>query len=186
MLEGVVQIVRPHCDRDNSLPRDRLSNAPPCVGCGNTLFEGRPVPSTMNPASISKCGTTIFRFWYCSTCVVRRKQRSAIDRAAAALEPQARLASIDGAALPDLTERLKVVRYPTLLLLYREGELARATGAMNLAKLLALGPATAEIAALVSSTAAAPAPVPPPTVPPPPVPPPVRPRAYYPPQRKSG
>jgi hypothetical protein len=50
---------------------------------------------------------------------------------------RARLVSIDGAALSDLTERLKVVRYPTLLLLYRERELARATGAMHLAQLLA-------------------------------------------------
>jgi hypothetical protein len=47
------------------------------------------------------------------------------------------MSSIDGATLSDLTERLKVVRYPTLLLLYRERELARATGAMNLAQLLA-------------------------------------------------
>ena len=59
-----------------------------------------------------------------------------------------RLASMDGAALPDLTERLKVVRYPTLLLLYRERELARATGAMNLAQLLAW--AQPHIAAVVT------------------------------------
>jgi hypothetical protein len=60
----------------------------------------------------------------------------AFEQAAAALEPP-RLASIDGAALPDLTERLKVMRYSTLLLLYRERELARAMGAMNFAQLLA-------------------------------------------------
>jgi thioredoxin 2 len=63
--------------------------------------------------------------------------QSAFEDAAAELEPRVRLASIDGAALPDLTERLKVVRYPTLLLLYRERELARARGAMDLAQLLA-------------------------------------------------
>ena len=61
----------------------------------------------------------------------------AFDQAAAALEPRTRLASINSAALPDLTERLQVVRYPTLLLFYREHELARVTGAMNLAQLLA-------------------------------------------------
>ena len=66
-----------------------------------------------------------------------RALQSAFDRAAAVLEPRARLVSIDGATLSDLTERLKVVRYPTLLLLYRERELARATGAMHLAQLLA-------------------------------------------------
>jgi hypothetical protein len=44
MLEGVIQIVCPHCDRDNRLPRDWLRNAPPCVACRNALFEGRPEP----------------------------------------------------------------------------------------------------------------------------------------------
>jgi thioredoxin 2 len=39
----VVQIVCPHCDRDNRLPRDWLRSAPPCVACRNALFEGRPV-----------------------------------------------------------------------------------------------------------------------------------------------
>lgn len=52
-------------------------------------------------------------------------------------------------------------------------------------ELLALGPAGEEIAGLISAArAAAPATVPPPV--PPSVPPPARPRAYYPPQRKSG
>jgi len=49
-------------------------------------------------------------------------------------------AKCDGAALPDLARRLRVVRYPTLLLLHRERELARVTGAMNLAQLLAWAP----------------------------------------------
>jgi hypothetical protein len=41
--------------------------------------------------------------------------KSAFAHAAVQLEPRARLASIDGAAVPDLTGRLKVVSYPTLL-----------------------------------------------------------------------
>jgi hypothetical protein len=44
MLEGVVQIVYPHCDRDNRLPRVRLRNAPPCGACRGVLFERRPEP----------------------------------------------------------------------------------------------------------------------------------------------
>lgn len=140
MLEGVVQIVCPHCDRDNRLPRDWLRNAPPCVACGNALFEGRPAPLDderrfdkhvrHNDIPVMALFHTV---WSGESSALQR----AFDQAAAALEPRTRLASIDGAALPDLIERLKVVRYPTLLLLYRKRELARATGAMNLAQLLA-------------------------------------------------
>jgi thioredoxin 2 len=137
MLEGVVQIVCPHCDRDNRLPRDWLRNAPPCVACGNALFEGRSVPWTTTPLRLTRKAQRYSGFGTVPHGLVRRKPRSAIGIRPGGGRARARLVSIDGATLSDLTERLKVVRYPTLLLLYRERELARATGAMNLAQLLA-------------------------------------------------
>ena len=151
MLEGVVQIVCPHCDRDNRLPRDWLRNAPPCVACGNALFEGRPVPlddECRFDKHVRHNDIPVLALYHTIWSGESSALQPAFDQAAAALEPCTRLASIDGAALPDLTERLKVVRYPTLLLLYRERELARATGAMNLAQLLAW--AQPHIAAVVT------------------------------------
>jgi thioredoxin 2 len=140
MLEGVVQIVCPHCDRDNRLPRDRLRNAAPCGACGNALFEGNPAPldderrfqkhARHNDIPVLALFHAV---WSAESDVLQ----SAFEQAAAELEPLARLATVDGAALPDLTERLKVVRYPTVLVLYSERELARTTGAMNLPQLLA-------------------------------------------------
>jgi hypothetical protein len=53
------------------------------------------------------------------------------------LEPNARLATVDGPVLPDLAGRLKVVRYLTLLLPHRDREIGWAIGTMNLAQLLA-------------------------------------------------
>jgi thioredoxin 2 len=50
---------------------------------------------------------------------------SSFEEAAPQLEPNARLATVDGPALPDLAGRLKVVRYPTLLLLHRPGPSSR-------------------------------------------------------------
>ena len=139
MLEGVVQIVCPHCDRDNRLPRDWLRNAPPCVACGNALFEGRPAlldDERRFNKHVRHNDIPVLALFHTVWSGESRALQSAFDQTAAALEPRARLVSIDGAALSDL-KRLKVVRYPTLLLLYRERELARATGAMNLAQLLA-------------------------------------------------
>ena len=140
MLEGVVQVVCPHCDRDNRLPRDRLRNAPPCVACRGVLFERRPEPlddERRFDKHLRHNDIPVLVLFHTVWSGESSALQSAFEHAAAVLEPRARLASIDGAALPDLTERLKVVRYPTLLLLYRERELARATGAMNLAQLLA-------------------------------------------------
>jgi thioredoxin 2 len=139
MLEGVVQIVCPHCDRDNRLSRERLRKAPPCVACRNALFEGRPEPldderrfdrhARHNDIPVLALFHAV---WFGDSSVLQ----SVFEQAAVQFEPCARLASIDGAALPDLAGRLKIVRYPTLLFLHRERELARATGAMNLAQLL--------------------------------------------------
>jgi thioredoxin 2 len=140
MLEGVVQVVCPHCDRDNRLPRDRLCDAPPCVACRGVLFERRPEPlddERRFQKHARHNDIPLLALFHTAWSGESSALQSAFEHAAAALEPRARLASIDGAALPDLTERLKVVRYPTLLLLYRGRELARATGAMNLAQLLA-------------------------------------------------
>ena len=140
MLEGVVQIVCPHCDRDNRVPRDRLRNAPPCVNCRNALFEGRPTTfddERRFERHARHNDIPVLSLFHAVWSAESSALQSAFEHAAVQLEPCARLASIDGDALPDLAERLKVARYPTLLFLYRERELARATGAMNLAQLLA-------------------------------------------------
>jgi thioredoxin 2 len=140
MLEGVVQVVCPHCDRDNRLPRDRLRKAPPCVACRRVLFERRaePLDTERRFQKHSRHNDIpLLALFHAARSGESRTLQSVFEQAAAELEPCVRLGSVDGAALPDLIERLKVVRYPTLLLMHHERELARNTGAMNLAQLLA-------------------------------------------------
>ena len=140
MLEGVVQVVCPHCDRDNRLPRDRLRNAPPCVACRGVLFERRPEPlddERRFQKHARHNDIPLLALFHAAWSGESRTLQSSFEQAAAQLEPCVRLASVDGAALPDLVARLKVVRYPTLLLMHHERELARKTGAMSLAQLLA-------------------------------------------------
>jgi thioredoxin 2 len=140
MLEGAVQVVCPHCDRDNRLPRDRLRNAPPCVACRGVLFERRPEPLD-DERRFQKHARyndiPVLALFHAAWSGESRTLQSAFEQAAVQLEPCVRLASVDGAALPDVVEYLKVVRYPTLLLMHHERELARNTGAMSLAQLLA-------------------------------------------------
>ena len=140
MLEGVVQVVCPPRDRDNRLPRDRLRNAPHCVACRGVLFERRPEPlddERRFQKHARHNDIPLLAVLHTAWSGESRTLQSAFEQAAVQLEPCVRLASVDGAALPDLIERLKVVRYPTLLLMHHERELARTTGAMSLAQLLA-------------------------------------------------
>ena len=101
---------------------------------------GGPNPSTTNAAFRSTHATNdipLLALFHAAWSGESRTLQSSFEQAAAQLEPCVRLASVEGAALPDLIERLKVVRYPTLLLMHHERELARTTGAMSLAQLLA-------------------------------------------------
>ena len=154
MLEGVVQIVCPHCDHDNRIPRVRLGKAPPCVACRGALFEGRPEPlddERRFNKHVRHSDIPVLAIFHAAWSADSNTVRSAFEQAAPQIEPYARLASVDSAVVPALTERLKVVRYPTLLFLHHERELARSTGAMNFAQLLAW--ARPVIAGVVGRTA---------------------------------
>jgi thioredoxin 2 len=139
MLEGVVQIVCPHCDQDNRIPCELLRQAPPCVACRGELFQGRPAPiedERRFDKHVRHGDIPVLALFHAAWSSDSNAVRSVFEQAAPRLEPYARLVSVDGATVPDLAERLKVVRYPTLLLFHRERERARVTGAMNLAQLL--------------------------------------------------
>jgi thioredoxin 2 len=140
MLEGIVQIVCPHCDRDNRIPRERLRQAPPCVGCRRALFEGKPAPlddERRFTRHVRHSDIPVLSLFHAEWSGESSAVRSALAQATPQLEPCVRVVTVEGAAVPDITERLKVVRYPTLLLLHREREIARSTGTMTLAQLLA-------------------------------------------------
>jgi thioredoxin 2 len=141
MLEGIVQIVCPHCDQDNRIPRERLRDAPPCVACRNALFEGRPAPlddeRRFHRHARHNDIPVLSLFHTASADADSAAAREVLQQAAPQLEPYTRLLEIDSAALPDLAASLKVVRDPTWLMLHHERELGRAAGAMNLAQLLA-------------------------------------------------
>jgi thioredoxin 2 len=97
MLEGVVQIVCPHFDRDNRLPRDWLRNAPPCVACRNALFEGRPMPlddERRFDKHVRHNDIPVLALFHTVWSAESSALQSAFGQAAAALEPCARLASI--------------------------------------------------------------------------------------------
>jgi thioredoxin 2 len=117
-----------------------LRDAPPCVACRNALFEGGPVPlddeRRFHRHARHNDIPVLSLFHTASADADSATARDVLQQAAPQLEPYTRLVEVNSAALPDLAASLKVVRYPTWLMLHHERELGRATGAMNLAQLL--------------------------------------------------
>jgi thioredoxin 2 len=59
------------------------------------------------------------------------------EQAATQLEPDVRLIKVDGDAVPELLQRYSIQSIPTLMLVHHGREIARQSGVMPLAQLLA-------------------------------------------------
>jgi thioredoxin 2 len=135
-----LQIVCPHCDQTNRVPRQRMRQAPKCGACHRPLFEGRPL-ALSDAARFAKHAKysdipLLIDFWaaWCGPC---RVMMPIFEQAASRLESHMRLVKIDSDAAPELAARFSVRSIPTLLLLRHEREIARTMGVMQLPQLVA-------------------------------------------------
>ena len=135
-MDGSVHIVCPHCDSINRVPRPRLGGGR-CGHCHQALFEGHPVAldTARFERHLAKSGVPLLvDFWapWCGPC---RAMAPEFERAAAAIEPMARLVKVNIDEEPALAERFGVRSIPTIALLFEERELARIAGARSAAQL---------------------------------------------------
>src|SRR5881394_4231230 len=130
-----LHIVCPHCDTINRVPREKLAAAGPgsgrCGQCHEALFDGHPVAldTARFERHLAKSDVPLLvDFWapWCGPC---RAMAPQFERAAAALEPEARLVKVNVDEEPALAERFAVRSIPTLVLAFQGRELARAAGA---------------------------------------------------------
>ena len=133
-----MHLVCPSCAATNRIPDERLHDAPKCGRCGEPVLNTQPVALT--DATFSKFITAndlpvVVDFWsaWCGPC----KMMAPHFASAATQVPEVRFAKLDTEAAQATAARYGIRSIPTLILFRKGDEVARQSGAMGVADLMA-------------------------------------------------
>lgn len=132
-------IVCPHCAAINRVSGDRPVGAARCGTCKQRLFTAAPVDAdrTMFELQIARNSIPVLVDVWAPWCGPCRTMAPAFAQAADALEPGIRLIKLNSEDEPDIAGRLGIQGIPTMLLFSGGREIARVSGAMNAAGIVA-------------------------------------------------
>ena len=126
------KVVCPYCQAVNRIPAERLEDQPRCGKCSREIFASRPLDLTS--ADFQKqIGNTeipvLVDFWaeWCGPCKMMAPE---FQKAAAALEPNVRLAKVNTENEQQIAAQFDIRGIPTMILFKDGKEIARQSGAM--------------------------------------------------------
>ncbi len=133
-----MQLACPACFTVNRVPRERLADGPVCGRCRAKLLP--PEPLALDEQSFPRYVEggdlpVLVDFWaaWCGPC----RAMAPVLEDVARRRPGVRVAKVDSDAAPGLSARFGIRSIPTLVLLVRGREIARHSGAVPAAALLA-------------------------------------------------
>jgi thioredoxin 2 len=133
-----MHLVCPSCLKKNRVPDERLGDQPSCGHCGAALTAPAPVPLDDHSFFPYIEGTelpVVVDYWaeWCGPCRAMAPQ----FQAAAAQLPRVRFAKVDTEAAPKASVRHRIRSIPTMVLFHHGQEVARRSGAMPAAEIVA-------------------------------------------------
>lgn len=133
-----MHLVCPSCARKNRVPQGRLDDQPLCGHCGAPLMAAQPVAlddHTFFPFVEGTELPVLVDYWadWCGPCKMMAPQFAA----AAAELPRVRFAKVDTELSPKASVRHRIRSIPTMVLFRGGEEVARRSGAMPAAEIVA-------------------------------------------------
>ena len=128
-----LHVVCPNCSTVNRVLEERLGPGAKCGKCKNPLFRGKPVEVHDSNFDLHVGRSdlpVVVDFWapWCGPCLMMAPH---VERAAAELEPLARLAKLNTEESQQTAARYNIRGIPTLAVFKQGKEFARQSGAMD-------------------------------------------------------